>query len=133
MSKVYVNRLFKQVRERDNAPNGLTNLPGRDGCTGPLGNAIVSSSSSSSSPRVALLHLLVGKDEQDLGKKSRGGRCRRRLIEGVFLSKSGTCSPRPCAQSPFSCVVQMHISGVSFLKIVSYNYEFTIRFLIFVC
>ena len=56
------------------------------------------------SPRVALLHLLAGKDEQDLGRKSRGGRCRRGLIEGVFLSKSGTCSPpAPCTVALFMC------------------------------
>ena len=72
----------------------------------------------SSSPRVALLHLLVGKDEQDLGKKSRGGRCPRGLIEGVFLTNTGTCSPRACVKSPFSCVVKMHVSGVSSWSVI---------------
>ena len=71
-----------------------------------------------SSPRVALLHLLVGKDEQNLGKKSRGGRCPRGLIEGVFLSNTGTCSPRTCVKSPFSCVVKMHVSGVSSWSVI---------------
>ncbi len=63
-----------------------------------------------SSPRVALLHLLVGKDEQDLGKKSRGGRCRRRLVEGVFATNTGYCTCSPGAVGP-TRVVKMHASG----------------------
>ena len=62
----------------DNYLNGLTIFPGRDGGTGPLGNAIVSLS-----PRVAFLPLLVRKDEQDLGRKTRGGTCPRGPVEGV--------------------------------------------------
>ena len=64
----------------------------------------------SSSPQVPLLPLLVGKDEQDLGKKSRGGRCPRGNVEGVFLSNTGSCTCSPgfvCT----SCVVKMHASG----------------------
>ena len=36
------------------------------------------------SPRVPLLSLLGGKDEQDLGRKTPGGRCPRGLIKGIF-------------------------------------------------
>ena len=66
---IYIYSLHIYQREGDNYPNGLTKLPGRDGGTGPLGNAIVSSLCCR---RVALLPLLVGKDEQDLGRKTLG-------------------------------------------------------------
>ena len=58
--------------------------------------------------RVPRPHLLGGKDEQDLGKKSRGGRCPRGLIEGVFQTNTGTWSPRFVRHA---CVVKMNVSG----------------------
>ena len=61
-------------------------------------------------PRVALLHLLVGKDEQDLGRKSRGGRCPRGNVEGVFATNTGYCTCSPGAVRP-TRVVKMHASG----------------------
>ena len=65
----------------------------------------------SSSPRVAFLPLLVGKDEQDLGRKTRGGRCPRGNVEGVFLTNTGSCSPGAVASRLFvraSCCIMMH-------------------------
>ena len=49
-----------------------------------------------------------GKDEQDLGRKSRGGRCPRGLIKGVFQTNTGTWSPGFVRHA---CVVKMHVSG----------------------
>ena len=47
----------------------------------------------------ACLPLLVGKDEQDLGRKTLGGRCPRGLIEGVFPSNSELCRKAPTGPS----------------------------------
>ena len=60
------------------------------------------------SPRVPFLPLLVRKDEQDLGRKTRGGRCPRGIIEGVFLTSSRSCSPGPVLSRLFRACIMMH-------------------------
>ena len=59
-------------------------LPGREGGTGPLENAIVFMLL----PRLGRCPNPVGKDEQALGRKMRGGRYGRGLAEGVSPSNN---------------------------------------------
>ncbi len=71
-------------------------LPGREGCTGPLDNAIVLLLFCFRG--VSCRHRQVGSDEQDLGRKTRRGRCPRGGIEGVSPSNEGRVPvpPSPC-------------------------------------
>ena len=50
---------------------------------------------------VPCLPLLGGKDEQDMGRKTRGGRCPYGCAGGVFQTNTGTCSPRLCVKCSF--------------------------------
>ncbi len=74
--------------EGDNYPNALTKSPWASWwhrASGQRHRVVVLSLLSP--PRVAFLPLLVRKDEQDLGRKTRGGRCPRVNVEGVFSDK----------------------------------------------
>ncbi len=57
--------------------------------------------------------LPVVKDEQDLGGKTRGGRCPRGLVEGVFLTNARICVHRGNTQTRWNkyprCLMEKHL------------------------